>query len=95
MVGGVVFIDFMLFLEAVGVREHCCMAVESRLAALCFVRSRTRDEPSSKRIGGVGRSRKPPKLRSWRCAQPRAGKATAGVAVVGIMPSIPRAAAIV
>ena len=41
----------------------------------CF----TRDEPSSKRVGGVGLSRKLSKLRSWRCTQPRAGKATAGV----------------
>ena len=51
------------------------MAVENRLVALsavlrvffasnaCFAR----DEPSSKRVGGVGLSRKPPKLRSWRC----------------------------
>ena len=54
-----------------------------------------RDESSSKRIGGVGLSRRPPKLRSWRCTQRRAGKATAGVAVVGKMTSIPRAAAIV
>ena len=55
-----------------------------------------RDEPSSKRVGGVGLIRKPPKLaRSWRCTQPRTTKATAGVAVVGKMTSIPRAAAIV
>ena len=33
------FIVFVLFLEAVGVREYCCMAVESRLAALCFAGS--------------------------------------------------------
>ena len=50
------------------------MAVENRLAALsavlraffasnaCFAH----DEPSSKRVGGVGLSRKPPTLRSWR-----------------------------
>ena len=57
----------------------------------CFAR----DEPASKRIGGVGFSRKPPKLRSWHCTQPRAAKATAGVSVVGKMTSIPRAAAIV
>ena len=55
----------------------------------CF----TRDEPSSKRVGGVGLSRKPPKLRSWRCTQPRT-KDTAGVAVVGKMGSIPRAAVV-
>ena len=60
----------------------------------CFAR----DEPSSKRVGrvgGVGLGRKPPKLRSWRCTRPRAAKATAGVAVVGKMASIPRATAIV
>ena len=33
------FIVFVLFLEAVGVREYCCMAAENRLAALCFARS--------------------------------------------------------
>ena len=57
----------------------------------CF----TRDAPSSKRVGGVGLSRKPPKLRSWRCTQPRAAKATAGLAVVGKMASITRATAVV
>ena len=72
------------------------MAVENRLAALsavlraffasnaCFAC----DEPSSKRVGGVGLSRKPSKLCPWCCTQPRAGKATAGVAVVGKMASI-------
>ena len=69
------------------------MALENRLAALCFAffasnACFTRDEPSSKRVGGVGFSRKPPRLRSWRCTQPRAAKATAGVAVVGKMASI-------
>ena len=39
IVSRVDFIVFVLFLEAVGVREHCCMAVENRLAALCFARS--------------------------------------------------------
>ena len=53
------------------------------------------DEPSSERVGGVELSRKPPKLRSWRYTQPRVAKATAGVAVVGKMASIPRAAAVV
>ena len=79
------------------------MAVENRLAALsavlraffasnaCFAR----DEPSSKRVGGVGLSRKPPKLRSWRCTQPRAAKATQGVAVVGKMALTTRATAVV
>ena len=100
IVSRVDFIVFVLFLEAVGVREYCCMALENRLAAVlraffasnaCF----TRDEPSSKRVGGVGPSRKPPKLRSWRCTQPRAAKATAGVAVVGKLASITRATAVV
>ena len=94
------FVVFVLFLEAGGVKEHCCMAVESRLEALCFVRFPqatcfARDKPSSKRVGGVGLSRKPPKLHSWRCTQPRASKATAGVAVVVKKTSIPPAAAIV
>ena len=39
--------------------------------------------------------RGPPKLRLWRCTQPRAAKATAGVVVVGEMASISRAAAVV
>ena len=78
------------------------MAVENRSAALpaviraffasnaCFAR----DEPSSKRVGGVGLSLKPPMLRSWSCTQPRAAKATAGVAVAGKMASITRACVI-
>ena len=74
------------------------MAVENRLAALsavlrAFFASNAclaRDEPSSKRVGGVGLSRKPPKL-VRRCTQPRAAKAAAGVAVVGKMASITRA----
>ena len=97
------FTVFVFFLEAVGVREYCCMAVENRLAApsavlrafcasnACF----ERDEPSSKRVGGVGLSRKPPKLRSWLCTQPRVANATAGVADVGKMASITRATAVV
>ena len=66
---------FVLLLEAVGVREYCCMALENRLSALelraffagnaCF----TRDEPLSKRAGGFGPSRKPLELRSWYCTQ--------------------------
>ena len=46
-------------------------------------------------VGGVGLSRKLSKLRSWRCTQPKAAKATAGVAVVGKIASITRAAAVV
>ena len=91
IVSRVDFIVFVLFLEAVGVRDYCCTAVETRLAALCFVR----DEPSSRRVGGVGLSRKTPKLCSSRCTQPRADKATAAAAVVGSMGSRPRAAAVV
>ena len=30
---------FVLFIDAVGVREYCCIALETRLAALCFARS--------------------------------------------------------
>ena len=77
------------------------MALDNRLAApsavlraflnACFAR----DEPSSKRVGGVGLRRKPPKLCPWRCTQPRAAKATAGVAVVSKMASITRATAVV
>ena len=73
------------------------MAVESRKSAGSSVLRAffARDEPSSKRVVGLGLSRKPPKLRSWRCTQPRAATATAGVAVVGKMASITRAAAVV
>ena len=84
-------------------REYFCVTVENRLEALLYVLRAfsasnacfARDEPSSKLVGGFGLSRKPPKLCSWRCTQPRATKATAGIAVVGKMTSIPRAAAIV
>ena len=58
-------------------------------------RSFARDAPSSKQVGVVGLSRKPPKLRWRRCTQPTAAKATAGVVVIGKTASIPRAAAIV
>ena len=58
---------------------------------VCFAR----DELSLKGVGGVGLSRKPPKLRSWRSTQPRGVKATAGVPVVGKMAPISRAAAVV
>ena len=40
IVSRVDFIVLALFLvEAVGVREYCCMELEPRLAALCFARS--------------------------------------------------------
>ena len=77
------------------------MAVENRLAALCFARSprATRASramhPRPSELVALHFSREPPKLRLWRCTQPRAAKATAGVAVVGKMASIPRAAVVV
>ena len=91
------FIVFVLFLEAVGVREYCCTAVEIgwQLCGSRFLREQRLGEPSSQRVGGFGLSRKPPKIRSWSCTQPRAAKATAGAAVVGRMGSRPRAAAVV
>ena len=91
------FLVFVLFLEAVGVREYCCTAVEIgwQLRASRFLREQWLDEPSSQRVGGFRLSRKPPKLRSWSCSQPRAAKDTAAAAVVGSMGSIPRAAAVV
>ena len=91
------FYSFVLFLEAVGVREYCCTAVEVgwQLCASRFLREQRLGESSSQRVGGFGLSRKPPKLHSWSCTQPRAAKATAAAAVVGSMGSIPRAAAVV
>ena len=55
-----------------GVLLYWCMAVENRLAALSAVHRAffasnacfARDEPSSKRVGGVGLSRKTPKIMS-------------------------------
>ena len=96
VVSRVDFIVFALFLEAVGVREYCCTAVEIgwELCASRFLREQWLGEPSSQRVGGFGLSRKP-KLRSWSCTQPRAAKATAVAAVVGSMGSRPRAAAVV
>ena len=81
-------------------RGYCCMAVGNSLEALCSVRlaralRASRDDPSSMWGGIVGLSRKPLKLRSWRCAQPRAAKTAAGVAVVSKMTSIPNSAAMV
>ena len=78
-------------------REYCCTAVETgwQLCASRFLREQRLGESSSQRGGGFGLSRKPPKLRSWSCTQPRAAKATAAAAVVGSMGSRPRAAAVV
>ena len=39
IVSRVDLIVFVLFLGAVDVREYCCMALDNRLAALCFARS--------------------------------------------------------
>ena len=77
-------------------REYCYTAGEIgwQLCASRFLREQRLDEPSSQRVGGFGLRRKPPKLRSWSCTQPRAAKATAA-AVVGSMGSRPRAAAVV
>ena len=96
IVSRVDFIVFVLFLEAVG-REYCCTAggIGWQLCASRCLREQRLDEPSSQRVGGFGLSRKPRKLRSWSCTQPRAAKATAGAAVVGSMGSRPRAAAVV
>ena len=78
-------------------REYCCTAVEigGQLCASRFLCEQRLGESSSQRVGGFGLSRKPSKLRSWSCTQPRAAKATAGAAVVGSMRSRPRAAAVV
>ena len=91
----------VLFLETVGVRESCCMAVANQLVALCFARSPRAmrashaTNPRPRGLVALDFSQKPPKLRSWSCTQPRAAKATAGAAVVGSMGSRPRAAAVV
>ena len=97
IVSRVDFVVFVLFLEAVGVREYCCTAVEIswQLCASHLLREQRLGEPSSQRVGGFGLSRKPPKLRSWSCTQPKAVKATAAAAAVGSIGSRPRAAAVV
>ena len=97
IVSRVDFIVFVLFLEAVGVGEYCCTASEIgwQLCASRCLREQRLDEPSSERVGGFGLSRKPPKLRTCSCTQPRAAKATAGAAVVGSMGSIPHADGVV
>ena len=91
------FLFFVLFVEAVGVREYCCTAreIDWQPCASRFLREQRLDEPSSQRVGGFGLRPQPPKLRSWSCTQPRAAKATSGAAVVGSMGSRPRAAAVV
>ena len=97
IVSRVDFIVFVPFLEAVDVREYCCTACEIgwQLCASGCLRVQRLDEPSPQRVGGFGLSRKPPKLRSWSCTQPRAATDTGGAAVVGSNRSIPRAAAVV
>ena len=61
-------------------RQYCCTAGEIgwQLCASRFLREQRLDEPSSQRVGGFGLRRKPPKLRSWSCTQPRTAEATAG-----------------
>ena len=94
-----IFIVFVLILEAVGEGELLYGSRKSGVNSISVLRAFSTsnacpDEPSSKRIGGVGLRRKPPKLRPWRCTQPRAAKATAGIAVVGEMASLTRATAV-
>ena len=80
---------------------YCCMAVENRLAALCFARSprATRAlRATNPRQTGWWRWISAESRQSYVCGvapQPRAAKATAGVAVVGKIASIPRAAVVV
>ena len=96
-------VDFkvlVLFPEAVGVREYCCMALETRLAALCFASSSraTRASRATNLVqAGWWRWAQPKAANAKfvRCNQPRTAKATAGVAVVGKMTSITRATAVV
>ena len=78
-------------------REYCCAAVEIgwQLCASFFLREQRLDAPTSQRVGGLRLRRKPPNLRSRSCTQPRAAKATAGVAVVGSRGSRPRGADVV
>ena len=62
IVSRVDFVVFVLFLEAVGVREYCCTAVwQSKIGwQLCASRVLREqrvlalDEPSSQRVGGFG-----------------------------------------
>ena len=56
VVSRVDFIVFVLFLEAVGVREYCCTAVEIgwQLCALRLLREQRLGEASSQRVGGFG-----------------------------------------
>ena len=66
-----------------GVLLYCSIAVEIRLAALCFAPSpratralRATNHRPRELVALDFISRKPPKLRVWRCTQPRAAKAT-------------------
>ena len=95
IVSRVDFIVFVLFLEAVGVREYCCTSVEIiwQLCASRFLREQRLGEPSSQRVGGFEIRQSYVRVQS--CTQPRAAKATAAAAVVGSMGSRPRTAAVV
>ena len=90
IVSRVDFIGFVLFLEAVGGCEGVLLYGSRKLFGCSVLRAFSasnacfaRDEPSSKLVVGFGVNPKLPKLRAWRCTQPRAAKATAGAAVVG------------
>ena len=74
------------------------MAVENRWATLCFARSALATRARARRTfvpASWWLRAHSQKLRSWSGTQPRAAKATAGVAVVDKMEPIPRAAAVV
>ena len=91
-----------LFLEAVGVRDYYTAAAvrQSKSVGSSVLRAFSASNGStnprlSELVALALLSRKPPKLRSWSCTQPRVAKVTAGAAVVGSKESIPRAAAVV
>ena len=85
------FFVLLLLIEAVGegVLLCFCMAVETgwQLCASRVPREqrvlRARRTLVQSGLVALDFSRNPPKLRLWRCTQPSAAKATAGVAVVG------------
>ena len=105
IVSPVNFILSVLALEAVGVREYCCTAVwQSKIGwQLCALRI-----PREQRVLRARRTvvqagwwrwtlaeSRQRYVCLWRCTQPRAAKATAGVAVTDKLPSIPRASVVV
>ena len=80
-----VVVFFVLFLEKGGWYERVLLrSRRNRLAALCFALT---PRATARRIFVPASccfrlSRKPSKLRSWKCTQARAAKATAGAAVI-------------